>query len=83
MAGKKTSRDKAVKRASAILEEHFATLSKADEKKARRELYLLAAGAKMSLPGVRLDLKALRKIRTGRVAGNKSIRAVLADRDER
>jgi hypothetical protein len=83
MARKKASLDKAVQRAAAILEEHFATLSKADKKKARRELHLLAAAAKMRLPEVRLDLKDLRKIRTGRVAGNKAIRAVLADRDER
>ncbi len=83
MARKKTSRDKAVKRAAATLEEHFATLSKADEKKARKELHRRAAAGKMRLPQVRLALKDLLKIRTGSVAGNKAIRAVLADREDR
>jgi prevent-host-death family protein len=47
-----------------------------------QELLLVAAG-KMRLPQVRVDLKDLLKIPTGRVAGNKAIRAVLADREER
>jgi len=43
------------------------------------ELMLVAAG-KMRLPKGRLDVKELLKIPTGRVAGNKAIQAVLADR---
>jgi prevent-host-death family protein len=46
-----------------------------------QELLLVAAG-KMRLPKARLDLKALRKIRTGNVSGHKAIQAVLADREE-
>jgi len=46
-----------------------------------QELGLVAAG-KMRLPKARLDLKKLSKIRTGSVAGNKAIEAVLADREE-
>jgi prevent-host-death family protein len=46
-----------------------------------QELMLVAAG-KMRLPQVRLDMKDLLKIPTGSVAGNKAIRAVLADREE-
>jgi prevent-host-death family protein len=46
------------------------------------ELRLVAAG-KMRLPLAPLDVRALMKMPTGRVAGNKAIRAVLADREER
>ncbi len=46
-----------------------------------QELLLVAAG-KLRLPKVRLDAKALLKIRTGSVPGNKAIQAVLADREE-
>jgi antitoxin (DNA-binding transcriptional repressor) of toxin-antitoxin stability system len=46
-----------------------------------QELMLVAAG-KLRLPSVRLDVKELLKIPTGRVAGNKAIEAVLADREE-
>ena len=46
-----------------------------------QELMLVAAG-KLRLPSVRLNVKELLKIPTGRVAGNKAIQAVLADREE-
>src|SRR5712692_5118322 len=46
-----------------------------------QELVLVAAG-KLRLPKVRLDVKALLKIPTGSVEGNKAIQAVLADREE-
>ena len=46
-----------------------------------QELTLVAAG-KLRLPAVRLDVKALLKIPTGRVAGNKAIQAVASDREE-
>ena len=46
-----------------------------------QELMLVAAG-KLRLPSIRLDVKELLKIPTGRVAGNKAIRAVVADREE-
>jgi antitoxin (DNA-binding transcriptional repressor) of toxin-antitoxin stability system len=46
-----------------------------------QELMLVAAG-KMRLAKVRLDVKELSKIPTGRVTGNKAIRAVLSDRDK-
>jgi antitoxin (DNA-binding transcriptional repressor) of toxin-antitoxin stability system len=46
-----------------------------------QELLLVAAG-KLRLPSVQLDVKELLKIPTGRVAGNKAIEAVLADREE-
>src|SRR5580704_11525116 len=46
-----------------------------------QELVLVAAG-ELRLPKVRLDVKALLKIPTGSVAGNKAIQAVLADREE-
>src|SRR5580704_10058256 len=46
-----------------------------------QELILVAAG-KLRLPSVRLDVKELLRIPTGRVAGNKAIEAVLADREE-
>ena len=45
------------------------------------ELKLIAAG-KMRPPKSRLDVKRLSKIRAGKVAGNKAIRAILADREE-
>ena len=46
-----------------------------------QELMLVAAG-KLRLPCMKLDLKELLKIPTGRVAGNKAIQAVLADRED-
>lgn len=46
-----------------------------------QELILVAAG-KLRLPSVRLDVKKLLKIRTGRVRGNKAIRALLSEREE-
>jgi prevent-host-death family protein len=46
-----------------------------------QELMLVAAG-KLRPPKVRLDVTALLKIPTGRVAGNKAIQAVVADRDD-
>lgn len=45
------------------------------------ELKLVAAG-KLRLPKEPLDLKALKKITTGRVRGNRAIQALLADREE-
>jgi len=53
------------------------TAEDADE----QELALAAAG-KLRLPTVRLDVKALLKIPTGRVAGNRAIQAVVSDREE-
>ncbi len=47
-----------------------------------QDLVLVAAG-KLCLPKVRLDVKDLLKIRTGRVPGNKAIQAVIADREEK
>ena len=47
-----------------------------------QELKLVAAG-KLRLPKVRLDVKQLLRISTGRVAGNKAIQAVVADREEK
>lgn len=46
------------------------------------ELKLVAAG-KMRLPEVKLDLKKLLKIPTGRVRGNRAIEALLEDREDR
>src|SRR5437764_11193768 len=46
-----------------------------------QELSLVAAG-RLRLPHSRLDLKKLFNIPTGKVAGNKSIQAVLGDREE-
>ena len=46
-----------------------------------QELVLVAAG-KLRLPKVRLSVNNLLKIPTGRVKGNKAMRAVLADREE-
>jgi hypothetical protein len=40
--GKKSKTEQAARRAAAILEEHFATLSKVDETRARKELHKLA-----------------------------------------
>ncbi len=50
---------------------------------AREEDLLLVAAGKMRLPKAALDIRTLRKIPTGRVAGNRAIRAVLADREGR
>jgi antitoxin (DNA-binding transcriptional repressor) of toxin-antitoxin stability system len=47
-----------------------------------QELKLVAAG-KLRLPKVRLNVKRLSKIPTGRVAGNKAIQAIAADREEK
>ena len=47
-----------------------------------QELKLVAAG-KLRLPKVRLDVKQLLRISTGRVAGNKAIQAIVADREEK
>ena len=44
---------------------------------------LLAARGKLRLPEIRLDLKQLLKIRTGKVGGNKGVEALLADREEK
>ena len=46
-----------------------------------QDLVLVAAG-KLRLPKVRLDVKELLRIRTGRVSGNKAIQAVVAEREE-
>lgn len=46
-----------------------------------QELLLVAAG-KLRLPSMKLDVKELLKIPTGRVAGNRAIQAVLADRED-
>lgn len=46
-----------------------------------QELQLVAAG-KLRLPTVRLDLKGLLKIPTGKVKGSKAVQAILADREE-
>ncbi len=45
------------------------------------DLQLVAEG-KMRLPKRRLDVAGLLKIRTGKVAGNKAVQALLADREE-
>lgn len=42
MPRKKSKTEQAARRAAAILEEHFATLSKVEETKARKELHNLA-----------------------------------------
>jgi antitoxin (DNA-binding transcriptional repressor) of toxin-antitoxin stability system len=47
-----------------------------------QELKLVAAG-KLRLPKVRLDVKQLLRISTGRVSGNKAIQAIVADRKEK
>jgi antitoxin (DNA-binding transcriptional repressor) of toxin-antitoxin stability system len=46
-----------------------------------QELKLVAAG-KLRLPKARLDVKQFLKIPTGKVKGNKAIRAITAERDE-
>jgi len=46
-----------------------------------QELTLVAAG-KMRLPEAKLDVKALLKIPTGNVEGNKAIQAIVAEREE-
>jgi len=46
-----------------------------------QELKLVAMG-RLRLPKVRLDVKRLSKIPTGRVKGNKAIQAVAANREE-
>jgi prevent-host-death family protein len=46
-----------------------------------QELKLVAAGS-MRLPKTRLNVKRLCKIQTGTVTGNKSIQAIVADREE-
>ena len=46
-----------------------------------QELRLVAAG-KMRLPTARLNVKALLKIPTAKVSGNKAVEALLADREE-
>jgi prevent-host-death family protein len=46
-----------------------------------QDLMLVAAG-KLRLPKARLDVRALLKIPTGSVTGNKAIEAVVADREE-
>lgn len=46
-----------------------------------QELALVAAG-KLRLPELQLDVKKLLKIPTGSVAGNKTIHAVIANREE-
>jgi len=46
-----------------------------------QELALVAAG-KLRLPLEQLDVKALLKIPTGTVKGNKAVQALLADREE-
>jgi len=43
---------------------------------------ILAAAGKLRLPKARLDVRALLKIPTGSVTGNKAIEAVVADREE-
>jgi antitoxin (DNA-binding transcriptional repressor) of toxin-antitoxin stability system len=47
----------------------------------QQELTLVAAG-KLRMSAVRLDVKALLKIPTGSVAGNKAIQALASDREE-
>jgi antitoxin (DNA-binding transcriptional repressor) of toxin-antitoxin stability system len=46
-----------------------------------QELTLVAAG-KLRMPVEQLDIKALLKIPTGTVKGNKAVEALLADREE-
>src|SRR5205807_10557543 len=47
-----------------------------------QELVLVAAG-KLRLPKVRLNVKELLKIPTGRVKGNKAMQGILVDREEK
>jgi prevent-host-death family protein len=51
------------------------------EEASEQDLLLVATG-KMRLPQAKLDLKKLSKIPTGSVTGNKTIQAVVADREE-
>jgi len=51
------------------------------EDASEQDLLLVAAG-KMRLPQTRLDVKKLSRIPTGRVTGNKAVKAVVADREE-
>lgn len=60
MQKKRTKTDAAVQRAAAILEEHFATLPKHEESKARKELHKLATAVSRRARG-----KASRSQRTG------------------
>jgi len=46
-----------------------------------QELKLVAVG-RLRLPKVRLDVKRLSKIPTGKVPGNKAIQAIAANREE-
>ena len=46
-----------------------------------QELKLVAAG-KLRLPKMQLDVKALLKLPTGTVKGNKAIQAIVAEREE-
>jgi hypothetical protein len=47
-----------------------------------RDVYRILPSGKMRLPKARIDVKKLLKIPTGRVAGNKAVQALLADREE-
>lgn len=51
------------------------------EDASEEELRLVAEG-KMRLPQIRLDLDEFFKMPIGRVAGNKGIEAIIADREE-
>jgi prevent-host-death family protein len=46
-----------------------------------QDLVLVAAG-KLRLPETRLNVEALMKIRTGKVAGQKAIRALISERED-
>jgi prevent-host-death family protein len=46
-----------------------------------QDLLLVAAG-KLRLPKSRLDISRLLKMPTGKISGNKGVRAVVADREE-
>ena len=52
------------------------------EEASEHDLLLVASG-KMRLPQERLDVKKISRISTGRVSGNRGMRAVTADREER
>jgi len=49
---------------------------------ASQEDLLLVAAGKMRLPRTKLNPRKIEKIPTGKVSGNKAVRAVLAERDE-
>ena len=51
------------------------------ENAGEQEVLLVAAG-KLRLPTVRLNVRSLARIRTGKVSANKAVQAVLADREE-